>query len=453
MTVDDFLNLEPGEGASQPPILTVAELNRMARRVLESNLPLLWVQGEISNFTQASSGHWYFSLKDDLAQVRCTFFRHKNQFVDWAPENGQQVELRGLPTLYEQRGDFQFNVEVMRRGGLGALYEALEKLKTKLAKEGLFDPGLKKPLPPFPRTLGIVTSPQAAALKDVLTTLRRRMPSMRVILYPTPVQGKSAGAQIAQTLRLASQRHECEVLILCRGGGGIEDLWCFNDEAVARAVAACDLPVVTGIGHETDFTLADFVADLRAPTPTAAAELASPNQAEWLHKLDLAAGRLHRLARHQQQTQAQGLDSLARRLKHPGEKLAAQRTSLGQLAGRLRSHAQQMLERWRWQQRQLATHLTHLVPVIPVAMKTLQWQATTLHNAYNHGLREHALHLTQLQSHLQHLNPQAVLGRGYSITRNTEGQVIRASSDLKPGEALHLSFAKGAAGVRVETTD
>ena len=201
-----FSILNRAMGASRPPILTVAELNRMARRVLESNLPLLWVQGEISNFTQASSGHWYFSLKDDSAQVRCTFFRHKNQFVDWAPENGQQVEIRGLPTLYEPRGDFQFNVEVMRRGGLGALYEALERLKAKLAEEGLFDPGLKKPLPPFPKTLGIVTSPQAAALKDVLTTVRRRMPGMRVILYPTPVQGKSVGAQIAQTLRLASER-------------------------------------------------------------------------------------------------------------------------------------------------------------------------------------------------------------------------------------------------------
>ena len=453
MTVDDLLNFEPGDGASQPPILTVAELNRMARRLLESNLPLLWVQGEISNFTQASSGHWYFSLKDDSAQVRCTFFRHKNQFVDWTPENGQQVEIRGLPTLYEPRGDFQLNVELMRRGGLGALYEAFEKLKAKLAKEGLFDPGLKKPLPPFPKTLGIVTSPQAAALKDVLTTLRRRMPGIRVILYPTPVQGKSAGAQIAQSLHLASERHECEVLILCRGGGGIEDLWCFNDEAVARAVAACTIPVVTGIGHETDFTLADFVADLRAPTPTAAAEIASPNQAEWLHKLELIADRIKRLVRHQQQTHAQRLDSLARQLKHPGESLTAQQLNLEQLARRLRNHLQQVLERRRWQQRQFVSQLTHLLPPIPVAMKNLQWQATVLHTGFGHSLRERGLHLTRLQSHLQHLNPQAVLERGYSITQNAQGQIIRASSDLKPGEALHLSFAKGAAGVRVETTE
>ena len=453
MTVDDYLEREPGDGASQSPILTVAELNRMARRLLESNLPLLWVQGEISNFSAASSGHWYFSLKDDSAQIRCTFFRHKNQFLDWEPENGQQVEIRGLPTLYEPRGDFQLNVEIMRRGGLGALYEAFDRLKAKLAKEGLFDPDLKKPLPPFPKTLGIVTSPQAAALKDVLTTLRRRMPGIRVILYPTPVQGKSAAAQIAQALLLASARHECELLILCRGGGGIEDLWCFNDEAVARAVAACSIPVITGIGHETDFTLADLVADLRAPTPTAAAEIASPNRAELLDKLELIADRLKRFLGHQQQTYAQRLDSLAHRLKHPEERLAALQLNLVQLAGRMHRHFLMVLERRRWQQHQLASRLTHLRPAIPVAMKNLNWHATVLHARFGQIIREQGLELTRLRSHLQHLNPQAVLERGYSITQNARGQIIRASTDLKPGEALHLSFAKGAADVRVESAD
>lgn len=453
MTVDDYPALESGDGASRPPILTVAELNRMARRLLESNLPLLWVQGEISNFIQASSGHWYFSLKDDSAQIRCTLFRHKNQFVDWAPENGQQVEIRGLPTLYEPRGDFQLNVELMRRGGLGALYEAFEKLKAKLAKEGLLDPALKKPLPSFPSTVGIVTSPHAAALKDVLTTLRRRMPGMRVILYPTPVQGKSAGEQIAQALLLASARNECEVLIVCRGGGSIEDLWCFNDEAVARAMVACTIPVVTGIGHETDFTLADFVADLRAPTPTAAAEIASPNQTDLMHKMGLIADHIKRFGRHQQQTHAQRLDSLARRLKHPGEDLAAQRLHVGQIARRLRNHFQTVLERRRWQQREFVSQLTHRLPAIPVAMKNLQWQATVLRAHFDHAVRERELHLSRLRSHLQHLNPQAVLERGYSITRNTRGQIIRTSSGLEPGEALHLSFAKGTADVRVESAD
>jgi exodeoxyribonuclease VII large subunit len=453
MTVDDFLNPASGADALQPPVLTVAELNRMARRLLESNLPLLWVRGELCNFTQASSGHWYFSLKDDWAQLRCTFFRHKNQFVDWAPENGQQVEVRGLPTLYEPRGDFQLNVELMRRGGLGALYEAFEKLKAKLAAEGLFDSSLKKTLPVFPKTLGIVTSPQAAALRDVLTTLHRRMPGLPVILYPTPVQGRSAATQIAQALLLASARRECDVLILCRGGGSIEDLWCFNDEAVARAVAACIVPVVTGIGHETDFTLADFVADLRAPTPTAAAEIASPNQAELLHKVVQIAARIKRLVRHQQQNHAQRLDGLARRLKHPGENLAAQQLNLVQLARRMINHFQTVLERRRWQQHQFGSQLTHLLPAIPIAMKNLQWQATVLHARFGHTLRERGLHLTRLHGHLQHLNPQAVLERGYSITQNAQGRIIRTSTDLTPGEALHLSFARGAADVRVESAD
>jgi exodeoxyribonuclease VII large subunit len=344
-------------------------------------------------------------------------------------------------------------VETLRRGGLGVLYEAFEKLKAKLNKEGLFDPGMKKPLPPFPKTLGIVTSPQAAALKDVLTTLRRRMPGMQIILYPTPVQGKSAGAQIARTIQLASERHECGILILCRGGGGIEDLWCFNDEAVARAVAACTIPVVTGIGHETDFTLADFVADLRAATPTAAAEIASPNQAELMHKLGLFANRIKRHVGHQQQTDAQRLDSLARRLKHPAETLAARQLNLRQLAARLQNHFQQVLERRRWQQRQFVSQLTHLVPAIPATMKNLQWQAAVLHTGFGHTLRERQLHLTRLHGHLRHLNPQAVLERGYSITQNAQGHVIRAGSDLKVGEALHLSFAKGAADVRVEDAD
>ncbi|MGO9445664.1 MAG: exodeoxyribonuclease VII large subunit, partial [Thiobacillaceae bacterium] len=242
MTVDDLHASVKDDNPLQPPILTVAELNQMARRVLELNLPLLWVQGELSNFTRAASGHWYFSLKDEVAQVRCTFFRNKNQFVDWHPENGLQVEIRGLPTLYEPRGDFQLNVEVMRRAGLGVLYEAFEKLKAKLEKEGLFDPKRKQPIPSFPTRLGVVTSTQTAALRDVLTTLRRRMPGIKVVIYATPVQGKTAGPQIAESINIASRRNECDVIILCRGGGSIEDLWCFNDEVVARAIAACPIP-------------------------------------------------------------------------------------------------------------------------------------------------------------------------------------------------------------------
>jgi exodeoxyribonuclease VII large subunit len=451
MTVDDLNILDAGDGSSQHPVLTVAELNQMARRVLESNLPLLWVQGEISNFTRASSGHWYFSLKDELAQVRCTFFRNKNQFVDWLPENGQQVEVRALPTLYEPRGDFQLNVEVMRRAGLGALYEAFEKLKAKLGKEGLFDARHKKTLPVFPKTLGIVTSPQAAALSDVLKTLHRRMPGIRVIVYPTPVQGKTAGPQIAESIRNASHRSECDALIVCRGGGSIEDLWCFNDEAVARAIAACRIPIVSGIGHETDFTIADFAADLRAPTPTAAAEIVSPNRVDWLYTLEQFAARARRNISHQMEIQAQRLDGLSRRLTHPGDRLRAQHSSLALFATRMKNGVHQSLERVRWKYSQAGARLARSRPDIQSAIGHLEFRAATLEQGLARRLRDQTSVLDRMQSHLQHLNPQAVLERGYSITRNSRGQVVRDSKMLKAGEALNLRFSVGNAKVKVES--
>jgi exodeoxyribonuclease VII large subunit len=453
MTVDDLNILGNGNTPSQPPILTVAELNQMARRLLELNLPLLWVQGELSNFTRASSGHWYFSLKDELAQVRCTFFRNKNQFVDWLPENGQQVEIRALPTLYEPRGDFQLNVDVMRRAGLGALFEAFEILKAKLGEEGLFGPGLKMPLPVFPKTLGVVTSIHTAALRDVLATLRRRMPGIRVVIYPTPVQGRTAGPQIAEKIQMASARNECDALILCRGGGSIEDLWCFNDEVVARAMAACRIPIVSGIGHETDFTIADFVADLRAPTPTAAAELLSPDRVDWLHKLDQLAGRVKRTFSHQLENQAQRLDAISRRLKHPGESLSGQRTFLGLLASRMKNNMHQTLERGRWEYHHTGTRLAHLLPDVPGSRSNLLLSALMLKKGLNRQLREQNLQLSRLQSHLLHLNPQAVLERGYTITQNAKGKIVRDSRLLGMGEKLVLRFAIGKAHVRVETKE
>ena len=268
------------ELATQQTVISVAELNRLARGAVERGVPLVWVAGEISNFKRYDSGHCYFTLKDDAAQVDAVMFRHKAQNLDWKPDNGMQVEVRATATVDEARGKFQLVVDAMRRAGLGALYAAFEKLKARLEQEGLFDPALKRALPPFPRTVGVVTSPQAAALRDVITTLRRRMPGISVIIYPTPVQGEGAGAKIADAIALAGARAECDVVIVCRGGGSIEDLWAFNEEAVARAIRACPLPVVSGVGHETDFTIADFAADARAPTPTAAAELVSPDGAK-----------------------------------------------------------------------------------------------------------------------------------------------------------------------------
>src|SRR5690349_8117153 len=277
-----------------PRVLSVGELNRLARTALEQNLPLCWVAGEISNFKRYDSGHCYFTLKEETAQVECVMFRQKAMLLGWQPESGMQVEVRACATLYEARGKYQITVESMRRAGLGALYEAFERLKARLHREGLFDPARKRALPRFPRALGIVTSPKAAALRDVLTILKRRAPGLPVVVYPTPVQGEGAAARIADAIRLAGSRRDCDVLIVCRGGGSIEDLWAYNDEQLARVIHASSIPIVSGVGHETDFTIVDFVADVRAPTPTAAAQLASPDRLETcqqLRQLELRFGR------------------------------------------------------------------------------------------------------------------------------------------------------------------
>ena len=329
------------------PVVSVSELNRRVRALLENQFEMLWVAGELSNVKLAASGHWYFCLKDPSAQIECAMFRTRAQFLDFRPENGLQVEVRARVTLYEPRGNFQLVVEEIRKAGLGALFEAFEKLKARLQAEGLFEPARKRPLPPFPRAIGIVTSPQAAALRDVLTTLRRRAPMTPVIVYPAQVQGEYAAAQLMRAIREANARAECDVLILCRGGGSLEDLWCFNEEALARVIVASALPVVSGVGHETDFSIADFVADLRAPTPTAAAVAASPDR-EALHSevaahrrrlvrdirriaathrqdRDVLARRLVRDMRRILETRGQRLDALARRLLTPAERLARDR--------------------------------------------------------------------------------------------------------------------------------
>ena len=276
---------ETGDLFRPRAVLSVAELNLQVRQQIERSFPILWVGGEISNFVRATSEHWYFTLKDAKAQVRCAMFRNRNQNAEWIPSNGDAVEVNALVTLYESRGEYQLLVETMRRAGLGALYEKFLKLKSALEKQGLFDAARKRSLPTFPKRIGIITSPAAAALRDVLTTLKRRAPHVSVILYPTAVQGSGAAAEIVQAISSAGARAECAVLILCRGGGSIEDLWSFNEEIVARAIAVCPIPIVSGVGHETDFTIADFVADERAPTPTAAAQRVAPDRDELLAQI------------------------------------------------------------------------------------------------------------------------------------------------------------------------
>jgi exodeoxyribonuclease VII large subunit len=326
-------------------VLSVSELNRSAKDLLEQAFPLLWVGGEVSNIKRYGSGHWYFSLKDADAQIRGVMFRDKNQYLDWQPSDGMRVEVRALVTLYQPRGDFQLNVETIRRAGLGSLFEAFEQLKARLGKEGLFDPDRKKPLPLFPKQIGIITSPAAAALHDVLSTLRRRMSFVPLIIYATPVQGAGASAKIAATIRNAGNRAECDVLILCRGGGSIEDLWAFNEEAVARAIAACPIPIVSGVGHETDFTIADFVADVRAPTPTGASQLVCPDRKELIRHGEIMLGRLQRAMQRDIESRMQHIDMLECRLVHPGKRINDQLAQLQRLRERLARSWRQDLAR------------------------------------------------------------------------------------------------------------
>jgi exodeoxyribonuclease VII large subunit len=410
-----------------PEILSVAELTRLARSVLEREFPLLWVAGEVSNLTRAPSGHSYFTLKDADAQVRCAMFRSRAQSVPWRLENGQQVEARALVTLYEARGDFQLNVESLRRAGLGKLYEAFLRLKDKLAADGLFADERKRASPRFPRRIGIVTSPRAAALRDVLVTLGRRAPQLPCIVYPTLVQGSDAAGQIAEAIQIAGARSECDLLLVVRGGGSIEDLWAFNEEVVARAIAACPIPVIAGIGHETDITIADLAADRRAPTPTAAAELAS---AGWYEAAGEAAqlGLALRSAMHASlERRMQRIDLLARQLAHPAERLARSRQRLDHLASRLAGAGERLAAKKRQQLADMRLRLAHARP----------------------NLDRHRTRLERLAASLTALNPQAALARGYALVRTPDGQLVRSHHQLATGMTLNLRFAEGGANALV----
>jgi exodeoxyribonuclease VII large subunit len=437
---------------SGPQILTVSALARSVRDLLEHRYPLLWVAGEISDFTVAKSGHAYFVLKDEHAQVRCVMFRYRRQHLDWEPRDGMQIEAQVLVSLYEPRGEFQLNVETMRRAGLGALFEAFLKLRDKLEKEGLFAIERKRPLPPYPRTIGLITSPEAAALRDVLTTLDRRNPSVTVIVYPVKVQGQRAAEEIAAALRTAGRRGECEVLLLVRGGGSLEDLWAFNEEIVARAVRACPIPVVTGIGHETDFTIADFAADRRAPTPTAAAELVSAERAQLLETI---SGRVARLAvrmTHDLESRMLHVDHLARRLVHPGARLQAQVDLVDRLRARLRQAAERDFAERRWQIALLLHRSKARLPEIGELSGRLGHALSRLRSATLARLEQTAADCERLRRNLAHLDPNAVLKRGYSVVRDASGRIVRQGAGLVRGDLLDITFAEGGASTRVERT-
>lgn len=435
---------------SSSPVVTVSELNAHVRELLEGSLPLLWIRGEISNFTRAASGHCYFSLKDSQAQVRCVLFRHRAQLVDAPLGNGVEVDVRAVPTLYEARGDFQLNVDFVRRAGLGALFEAFERLKRKLEAEGLFDEALKRPVPAFPKAVGVVTSPQAAALRDVLTTLRRRMPATPVVLYPTPVQGEGAAASIATAIRTASARAEVDVLIVCRGGGSIEDLWAFNDEGVARAIADCSMPVISGVGHETDFTIADFAADVRAPTPTAAASLAVPDGEALLRRLPVVAASLQRAMVRALERRAQRVDGAAARLRHPGERITMQTERLRHLQWRLSGawdrRADGAIRALEEARRRLTTHRAD-----PVSLAS-RIEALRVRAGHAWRARESLIgaRLQRLGDNLAHLDPGAVLVRGYAIVRDAQGDIVRDAAVLQAGQRVDIALGHGAADATID---
>ncbi|CAE6712510.1 Exodeoxyribonuclease 7 large subunit [Paraburkholderia aspalathi] len=429
-------------------VVPVSALNRAIGTMLERSFPLVWVSGEVSNFTRAASGHWYFSIKDAQAQMRCVMFRGRAQYAEFTPREGDRIEVRALVTMYEPRGELQLNVEAVRRTGQGRLYEAFLRLKAQLEAEGLFAAERKRALPAHPRAIGIVTSLQAAALRDVLTTLSRRAPHIPVIVYPAPVQGVGASAKVAAMVDAASARREVDVLIVCRGGGSIEDLWAFNEEVLARAIAESAIPVVSGVGHETDFTIADFAADVRAPTPTGAAELVSPQRVLLLRELDHRHATLARGFGRMMERRAQQLDWLARRLVSPAERLARQRTHLQQLSVRLASagarpvrdaRARFSLLQMRWQRWRpdLAAHQAKL------GMLSQRLDAALLRQHERQSAR-----IDTLAARLEVLSPQRTLERGYAAVLDAQsGRAVRAPSSLKPGRRLTVHLAEGAADI------
>ncbi|SAK68646.1 exodeoxyribonuclease VII large subunit [Caballeronia ptereochthonis] len=429
-------------------VIPVSVLNRAISTMLERSFPLVWVSGEVSNFTRAASGHWYFSIKDANAQMRCVMFRGRAQYAEFTPREGDKIEVRALVTMYEPRGELQLNVEAVRRTGQGRLYEAFLRLKAQLESEGLFAAERKRALPAHPRGIGIVTSLQAAALRDVLTTLARRAPHVPIVVYPAPVQGAGVGAKLAAMVEAANARREVDVLIVCRGGGSIEDLWAFNEEVLARAIAASALPVVSGVGHETDFTIADFAADVRAPTPTAAAELVSPQRVLLLRDLDHRHAALARGFGRMMERRAQQLDWLARRLVSPAERLARQRAHLRQLASRLvaagarpvrdaRAHFALVLYRWQRRRPDVAAQREHLL--------RLAQRVTSAHERRRE--RENA-RVSELAARLQVLSPQRTLERGYAALIDTQtGRALRAPNALKPKRPLTVHLAEGSADV------
>lgn len=433
---------------AQQTVYAVSELSEMLRGLVEDSLPSLWVEGEISNLARPASGHWYFTLKDSGAQLRCVMFRKANYLVRPQPRDGDQVRVRAQASVYVARGDLQLICEAMEPAGQGALLLAYERLKARLQAEGLFDAAIKRPIPPVPRAIGLITSASGAAVQDVFTALSRRFPLTTVHLLPVPVQGAEAAPAIVKALQhLPVRAPAVELILLVRGGGSLEDLWAFNEEAVARAIRACRVPVISGIGHEVDFTIADFAADLRAPTPTAAAELASPDIADWRRRIDQLGQALARLQRQAQQQSALRLQRASQRLiaLHPGRRLQDRAQRLDELESRLQRALRQHLDlrRARWSALQARLLATRPQLRINQARSECLRLQTRLQQATVLQLRSRRDRLDQIEALLASFNPQAVLQRGYAIARDADGRVLMDADAVTAGTAVDLQLARG----------
>ena len=435
-------------------VFTVSELNRTVRQLLESTLPLLWVEGEISNFARPNSGHWYLTLKDQQAQVRCAMFKNSNARVSFKPANGISVLVRCRVGLYEGRGDYQLIIEHMEEAGFGALQRQFDQLKAKLANESLFDQAHKQPMPTSVNHIGVVTSPTGAAFKDILAVLNRRFPSIKVTLFPTAVQGDQAAGQIVEAIANANQDGRCDALIVGRGGGSLEDLWPFNEEVVARAVFHSKIPIISAVGHEIDFTITDFVADLRAPTPSAAAELISPNGDEMAAQLGglqtlLSDAMSRRLQRLEQKT-----NDLRNRLQHPGRKLQEQTQHLDHLDIRLKRSMQAMVQLYRHRMTLSRDRLLRQHPRDALVQKKQHMNNAVirLSKAVGQQLRQKMNHTEQTLHLLDAVSPLKILGRGFSVLRNDNNQVVKSTASVRPGENLRARLSDGELHVEVTKT-
>lgn len=391
---------------NEAKVFSVKEINRLVRELLEQSFPSFWISGEISNFISASSGHWYFSLKDDEAQVRCTMFKNKNMAADWTPKNGEKIEAKCFIGLYEARGEYQLNIDLIRHAGAGLLSEAFNQLKERLLKEGLFETSRKKLIPQFPKSIGVITSPTGAAIEDILTTLKRRSLHIPIFIYPCLVQGKEAPLAIVKAIETANIRMECDVLILARGGGSIEDLWAFNEEIVARGIVASKIPIITGVGHETDTTIADFVSDLRAPTPTGAAELVTSHTVELVKTIQVYKNQLNKVMAGVIRELMQKIDYLEKRLISPRQQIQRQKEQIHQYIQRINQSMKNVMIQYR-------------------------------------------LKIDKLKLNLDHLSPHAVLSRGYSIITNVDGQIVNNVNQLKLDDKIRIQLNHGQADANI----